>query len=189
MECCKEFECDPFDEENGNLRNLESGIDACQKLIVDFKSAHKDGKSLVEEFLDKRIYSDEISIYDTIKKNSRLNFVKTKSKKQVSTVTSTKEMETEGLTAVINLLNDSSMTEIFQHRITSECLAIFNPNGTFRKCQKSKLLQSMDTRKEGTIDCDYVAIVDMGMFIRKAIPNQDQRFKEDGQVYVWDDYV
>ena len=29
----------------------------------------------------------------------------------------------------------------------------------------------------------------MGMFIRKAIPNQDQRFKEDGQPYTWNDYI
>ena len=47
----------------------------------------------------------------------------------------------------------------------------------------------METRRGGTTDCDYVPIVDMGMFIRKAIPNQDQRFKDDGQVYVWNDYV
>ena len=97
-------------------------------------------------------------------------------------------MESEGLGAVVNLLSDSSMAEIFEYRITTESLTIFDPNGSFRKCQKSKLLQCMEI-KMGNVNDDYVAIVDMGMFIRKAIPNQDQRFKEDGQIYAWNDYV
>jgi hypothetical protein len=38
---------------------------------------------------------------------------------------------------------------ILQHRVTHECLSIFNVNGTYRKVQKSKLvekfsLQSVD---------------------------------------------
>ena len=36
---------------------------------------------------------------------------------------------------------------------------------------------------------DYIAIVDMGIFIRKAIPNPDQQIKENGQLYALQDYI
>ena len=29
LECCREFECNPFDKDNGKLRNLVSGLEAC----------------------------------------------------------------------------------------------------------------------------------------------------------------
>ena len=74
---------------------------------------------------------------------------------------------------LVNLLNDSSLADVFEYRITMECLPIFNPNGSFRKCQKLKLLRCMEITGNN-IDDHYVTILDMGMFIRKAIPNQDQ---------------
>ena len=35
-----------------------------------------------------------------------------------------------------------TLTDILNHRVTDECLSIFNTNGTMVKTQKSKLLQS-----------------------------------------------
>ena len=160
---------------------------ASAELIKDFESAYNDGLTQVEEFFAQRIYSDIVSIYHTMHRNSRLNFAKAGTVKEISHVTSTKEMEIEGLGAVVSLLNASSLSEIFEYRITKECLTMFNPNGSFRKCQKSKLQQSMDIVGQN-INSKYVAILDMGMFIRKAIPNQDKRFKEDGTDFTWRDY-
>ena len=128
LECCREFECNPFDKDNGKLPNLVSGLEACQKLIEDLEGAHEDGKYQVEEFMNERVYSDNISIYSTIRRNSRLNFVKTKSVKEPSTSVSTKEMESEGLGVVVALLNDNSLIDVFEFRITPESLATFNPN-------------------------------------------------------------
>ena len=71
LECYNEFQCIPFNEDNENLRNLESGLEASAKLVKDFESAHKDGLSQVEEFLNNRVYSTNDSIYDTMKRNSR----------------------------------------------------------------------------------------------------------------------
>ena len=53
LERCREFECNPFDKGNGKLRNLVSGLEACQKLIEDREGAHEDGKYLVEEFMNE----------------------------------------------------------------------------------------------------------------------------------------
>ena len=47
----------------------------------------------------------------------------------------------------------------------------------------------MNTKKAKDISDGYIAIVDMGMFIRKAISNQDQRIQENGQLYAWQDYI
>ena len=154
--------------ENLNVIPLISGLEACQKLIEDLEGAHEDGKYQVEEFMNERVYSDNISIYRTIQRNSRLNFVKTKYVKEPSTSVSTKEMESEGLGAVVALLNDNSQIEVFEYCITPESLATFNPNGTFRKCQKSKLIQCMNTKKAEDISYDYIAFVDMGMFISNS---------------------
>ena len=89
--------------------------------------------------MNERVYSNNISIYSTIRRNSRLNFVKTKSVKEPSTSVSTKEMESEGLGAVVALLNDNSLIDVFEYRIMPESLATLNPNGTFKKCQKSNV--------------------------------------------------
>ena len=70
-------------------------------LYQDLKPAHEDGKYQVVEFMNERVYSVNISIYSTIRRNSRLNFVKTKSVKEPSTSVSTKEMESEGLGTVV----------------------------------------------------------------------------------------
>ena len=51
LDCSKEFECNPFAEENGNLRHLGLGLEASSKLIKDFESTYEDGKSQVKEFL------------------------------------------------------------------------------------------------------------------------------------------
>ena len=56
------------------------------------------------------------------------------------------EMESRALASVVNLVGVSgllSLPELMKHRISEECLTLFNANGTFRKTQKSKLLQKL----------------------------------------------
>jgi hypothetical protein len=101
-----------------------------------------------------------------------------------------KEMESEGLGAVVALLDDNSLTDVFKHRITSESLPTFNANGTFRKCQKSQLVHCMNTKTNSADKIlEYTAIIDMGMIIRKAIPNKEQRLNEDGSSLTWENYI
>ena len=97
---------------------MQSGIEDPKKLITDLESAHEDGLTRIERFMEERVYSDFISIYDTISWNSRLNFTKTKNIKEKYICVSMKEMETEGLWVVFALLDDDSLADIFKCRIT-----------------------------------------------------------------------
>ncbi len=74
-----------------------------------------------------------------------------------------------------------------ENRVTEECLSIFNVNGSFRKVQKSKMLEklSMQTITKPT---PYTALVDMGLIWRIASPNTEDREKDDGLKYTWGDY-
>ena len=54
--------------------------------------------------------------------------------------------------------------EVMKHRLTEECLTLFNVNGTFRKTQKSKILQKL-TQQPLDVQ-SYMVFVDMGMIWR-----------------------
>ena len=101
--------------------------------------------------MDERIYSKEKSIHDRIKRNSRLTFAKFPLRKVSGEALKIKqgEMENRALASVVNLVDVSgllSLPELMKHRVSEECLTLFNANGTFRKTQKSKLLQKAHTR-------------------------------------------
>ena len=54
-------------------------------------------------------------------------------------------MERDALKAVINLVEVSKLvdlTDLLEHRVVEECVALFNCNGTYRKTQKSNLTQN-----------------------------------------------
>ena len=74
-----------------------------------------------------------------------------------------------------------------KHRFTEECLVLFNANGTFRKTQKSKLLQKLIHQPQEITS--YTVVVDMGMIWRLAAPTVEDRDKGDGSPYTWGDYA
>ena len=51
--------------------------------------------------------------------------------------TTEKTMETKVATSLIDM-HAKKGPEVFENRITDECLSIFNTNSTIRKCSKSK---------------------------------------------------
>ena len=75
-----------------------------------------------------------------------------------------------------------------KHRLTEECLTLFNVNGTFRKTQKSKLLQKL-TQQCLDVSSPYTALVDMGMIWWLALPTTEDREKGDGYPYTWGNYT
>ena len=99
-------------------------------------------------------------------------------------------MESKALASVINLVGNSGihLEEVFKFQITQECLSIFNVNGTFRKVQKSKLVQCLNLDNVNWPN-SYIALIDMGMVLRQAIPSSDDRAKLDGSPYTWGDYA
>ena len=145
--CMREFGCFPFDPALPILRPLQSAIPAPPELIRDFQTAREDGELRLETFLEERVYTKERSLHDRVKRNSRLTFANTPISKVTGENLKLKqgEMESRALAAVVNLVDISgllSLSEVLKYRLAEECLALFNVNGTFRKTQKSKLLQN-----------------------------------------------
>ena len=192
VSCFREFDCFPFDPASPTLRTLQSAIPAPPELIRDFNTAQQDGESRLKAFMDERIYSKQKSIHDRIKRNSRLTFSNAPVSKSTGEILKVKqgEMESKALASVVNLVDISGMlllSEVMKHRVSDECLALFNVNGTFRKTQKSKLLQKLTQQP---LDVrSYTALVDMGMIWRLASPTAEDREKGDGSPYTWGDYT
>ena len=101
------------------------------------------------------------------------------------------EMERNALKAVINLVDVSKLvdiTELLEHRVIEECVPLFNYNGTYRKTQKSKLIQKFSLQYI-QLQEPYIAIVDIGMIWRMATPSAEDRHTQDGTPYELSDYV
>ena len=80
------------------------------------------------------------------------------------------------------------LTELLEHRAVEEHVALFNCNGTYRKTQKSKLIQKLSL-KYVDLQEPYIAIVNIGMIWRMATPSAENRQTQDGTPYKWSDYV
>jgi hypothetical protein len=101
------------------------------------------------------------------------------------------EMERSALKAVIDLVEVSQvvdLTELLEHRVIEECVALFNSNCTYRKTQQSKLIQRLSLQSVHLQE-PYTALIDMGMIWRMATPSAEDRKKQDGTPYKWSDYV
>ena len=101
------------------------------------------------------------------------------------------DMEKQALSAVVELVEIAGafkLEDILKHRVTEESLAIFNVNGTMRKCQKSKLIKSL-TLNNISQPNDYTALVDMGLIWQLATPTTENKEKADGSLYTWEDYA
>jgi hypothetical protein len=101
------------------------------------------------------------------------------------------EIEQDALKAVINLVEVSKLvdlTELLEHRVVEECVALFNCNCTHRKTQKRKLIQKFSLQYV-EIQEPYIAVVDIGMIWRMATPTAEDRQTQDGTPYKWSDYV
>ena len=88
-------------------------------------------------FMDEQIYSKEKSIHDRIKRNSCLTFAEIPLRKVSGEALKMKqgEMESRALASVVNLVDVNGLLflpELMKHRISEECLTLFNANGTFR---------------------------------------------------------
>ncbi len=194
-DCIDEFDCDPFDLNKPTLRSLQSGLIASDDLIKDFDTAHKDGEALVQSFIKERMFSNEKQFDDTLHRNSRHNFSKPpvdRGAPKEKKVTKTDQMENRAMAAIISLaqeLEDAlDLTEVMKHRVTDECLPIFNVNGTIRKGSKSKLAARFNLVELDHLN-SYVALIDMGFLWRLSTPSHEDREKQDETDYTWGDYA
>ena len=192
LQCITEFDCNPFDDKDQTLRSLQSGLPASTSLVDDFSTAKADGAAKLETFLNERVYSKAIPFYATVTRSKRKNF-ETQIIETTGDESSSKkvqDMERQALACIVNLVEESGgvdLEEILQHRVTEECLSLFNSNGTMRKTQKSKLVGIMNM-VPAPVPQMYVAVVDMGLLWRLATPSTEDREKSDGSIYTWLDY-
>ena len=99
------------------------------------------------------------------------------------------------LKAVIDLVEVSELLDLpksLEHHLVEECEALFNCNGTYRKTQKSKLIQKLSLRCVDQHE-PYTALIDLGMIWRMATPSAEDRQTDththDGIPYKWFNYV
>ena len=192
--CLEEFDTKPFDESNPALRTLQSAIVASNVLIEDLKKAINEGDEQIELYLKERVYTKNSSLRDTITRNKRMDFANDNIPTPNGGVKEkANQMEKEGLLSIFNLAEKSKLIdlgELFRHRVTSECLGAFNFDGSMRKTQKSKTLETFDL---SPVDCprNYVCLVDMGYIWRIASPTREDReiVRRCGLEYTWGDYA
>ena len=82
-----------------------------------------------------------------------------------------------------------SLICIMEHRVTEECLTLFNMNGSLVKTQKSKMkeclsFESLPYEKLNS----YIVLVDMGFIWRLCTPAKEDREMDD-QSYSWEHYA
>ena len=63
-------------------------------------------------------------------------------------------------------------------------MALFNSNGTYRKTQKSKLIQKLSLQSVHHEQA-YIALIDIGMIWRMATPSAECWQTQDDTPYEW----
>ncbi|KAG1650838.1 hypothetical protein GQR58_027692 [Nymphon striatum] len=104
-----------------------------------------------------------------------MTFVKAPDKKKLGQDLKARaaEMERTSLNAVIDLVEISQLvdlSELLEHRVLKESVSLFNSNGTYRKTQKNQLIQKLSLQPVDLQE-PYIALIDMGMIWRMAIPS------------------
>ena len=172
---------------------MQSGIAASEALSADLKSAKQDGQRKVQEFLDERVYSKNKSLNDRVARSKRGNFSTQLIEKErgENLKQKTEEMQSKAFASIIRQAEVSDgikMEDVLHHRVSDECLAIFNANGSMRKNQKSKLQEklTMTSIPEPNV---YTSIIDMGLIWRLTTPTLEDREKADGTKFTWGDYA
>ena len=192
MDCLiDEYDCDPFDFSKPELRSLQSGLLASAPLVKDFETAVTDGEAALTSFMRERMFAKEKSFNDPIHRKSRCSFGKPPATDdRQGRVMKSDAMENRAMSEAVGLAEkhpNFSLSSLFENRVTKECLAIFNINGTLRKCQKSMLVHQM-TFTELQIGENYTALIDIGFLWRKCAPSVEDREKDDESKYTWFDW-
>ena len=188
--CITDFDCDPFNPANVQLRSLQSGQLVSEEVKDDLLSAFDDGEKKVREFFDKRIFS---RIKDWAISKSHQKTCLTVNRKATSFAKcNTIEMENNTMSRVISQYcgTDITLDGILKNRVTNESLSLFNLNVTMAKTQKSKLLHTFTFVPLDSFDMqDYTAVVDMRFFWRLCMPSIEDKEKGDETKYTWSDYA
>ena len=107
------------------------------------------GKKQLGEFVKKRIHLQDVDIFDPITKNKVSNFSllrnKAKVKKDGNVTTLDIDRKTFSKLIVVSQARDFDLQKLFEFELSSIPLALFNPDGSMRKCTKSELLKEIES--------------------------------------------
>ena len=162
ISCFKEFDCFPFDPVYEPYSQLFQPHLKTSRRPSRMGKAKQDGEAQLKIFMDEQICSKEKSIHDRIKRNSHLTFGEIPLWKVSGAALKMKqgEMESRALASVVNLVDASgllSLPELMNKNLHRSMPIV----ATFRKTQKSKLLQKLILQP---LDVNsYTALTDMGM--------------------------
>ena len=192
--CIAEFNCNPFDPINSNLRTLQSGEVASLQLAEDFKTALHDGEKLFQTFLKDRMFSRNKLFDAVMHKNSRKSFSNPPRDRKTAAITPSTSvaMENKAMSEVIVLCSEKnvSLVSVMEYRVTEECLSLFNTNGTMVKVQKSKLIEQLCfTPLPYDKLTNSISLIDMGFIWRLSTPSSEDREKNDETNFTWRDYA
>ena len=76
LACLNKFGSNPFDLSSPTLRTLKSGIEASDKILLDFKTALQDGEANLDILLHERVYSKTQSLFSHMARKKRKHFAK-----------------------------------------------------------------------------------------------------------------
>ena len=141
--CIVDFNCDPFDPENVQLRSLQSGQSVSKEVENDLLSAYEDGETKVKECFEERIFT-RIKEWG-ISKCNRKTFLNGNNDKKVSVAKcKTAQMENDAMSRVISMRcqeycgTDVTLIDILENRVTDEFFFKYFADGTIQKARTLK---------------------------------------------------
>ena len=139
----------PFKHSNG-LCHLSSGTEVLQKTCEDLITAHEKGAQRLEEFLQKRIESNEVGFYEPITKLKLQTFSSLQKVKSVQikdqTVAVKSDRQTFARLLMVQQNRNIDIKHVLNYELGSVPHSIANQDGTLRKSVKSKLLDFFGER-------------------------------------------
>ena len=129
-------------------------------------------------------------LYASVPLSKRMTFAKAPNKKKPGQDLRARaaEIKRTALKAVIDLVEVSQLVDLsglLEHRVVEESVALFNSNGTYRKTQKSQLIQKLSLQPVDMQELN-IALFDMGMICRTGC-DSNVSFYGKGKKSVYND--
>lgn len=172
----------PFAQsELDEICHLASGATSSEHLEQDLLTAHDRGKEALMAYIQKRLVSNEVGVYDAISKLKLTNFTSvTKAVKISGTdVTLKADRNLFARLLVIAQTRDMDLREVFKHSLGPLPWSLASTDGTLGKTDKSKILELLTNQIEPAEDVPPTAawIVD-GMAILQSLKDIPSTFKD-----------
>ena len=147
---------------------------ATDEIFSWIKQICADGTEQLTEFVEQKIQLQNKDFFETITKNKVATFSlsrnKTKMKKDEKVITLDIDRKIFSKLIVVSQTRDFDLKKLFEYELSNVPLALFNPDGSMRKCTKSELLNeiegSLSVEELDDIDGLSALIIDFMVLLR-----------------------